>query len=154
MGKRSLWLVGSLLAALILLAWWRPTGSGTGAGAQASIETDPARQQLQRFWRSFDRATELRTRGDWAGAAQLYQKAASIDPVYLERSGRYVKTAKELAPNRHETYQTLAQQHIVEGNYEKAEQVIASYLSEAPQSTPLFKKHQKTIDALRSKVDP
>ncbi|MEE8584662.1 MAG: FG-GAP-like repeat-containing protein [Acidobacteriota bacterium] len=84
MGKRSLWLVGSLLAALILLAWWRSTGTGTGADAQASIETDPARLQLLRFWRSFDRATELRTRGDWAGAAQLYQETLRLRPEHEE----------------------------------------------------------------------
>ena len=84
MGKRSMWLLGSLLAALILLAWWRSAGSGPGARAQASIETDPARQQLQRFWRSFDRATELRTQGDWAGAAQLYQEALRLRPEHEE----------------------------------------------------------------------
>lgn len=77
--------------------------------AIAAIQTDPNNPQI------------------YMGLAKVYQKAAQTNPKYLEQSRKYSDAALRLAPGTIEIGLLVIEQEILEGNYEKALELIDRY---------------------------
>ena len=58
---------------------------------------------------------------------ELYQKAAETHPQYIERAGKYVATARELAPEATETLVLMVSQAMLEKDYQRALDIIEEY---------------------------
>lgn len=82
----------------------------------------------------------------YVGWAALYQRAAPIDSAFAEKARELVDEAVKLAPARIEVQRSLVLQHIVEGDYEGAQDTIDKYLQRNPQASARFETLRREID--------
>ena len=73
---------------------------------EAAIEAEPENSRL------------------YISLGQLYQRAAETEPQYLERAGEYADAARKLAPGTVDTGLLVVRQEILEGNYQRALDLI------------------------------
>lgn len=80
MKRTAAWLFALFLvcAALITIAKFR-----SAAGAQASSRViQGERDRVAAFWSAYDQASTLRTKGEFAAAAELYRQALELNPTH------------------------------------------------------------------------
>ena len=82
----------------------------------------------------------------YVALATLYQAAAPIDSAFTERARELVDEAVKLAPVRIEVQRSMVVQHIVEEDFEGAQDTIDSYLQKNPRASERFKALREEID--------